>query len=358
MAVPPTAVRASTPDSGGLTPREGARRLRPPITWPSAAVAAVAAAVLLLCTAAAQASALPILTFRLGAFMAGAVLLSVVLGMVVQEQRTSAQRVRWNLELDRRLIEATRELQVRVEELAAYAAMARQQRVADGVADVVRSHGPLPGEAGPIRLGPAGRPTGIVKSGRTRVRPDQPAAEGPAKRPAVPPSARLHEDVQRVIRTYPLPTLYPWKQFERFIGDESTRCRSLLLMFSIIEIRMEHYVATGADVHDRDLAGRRVVDLLRTSLRRVDILSSNGAGRFAVLLPRVAKVQALEKARELVTRVETDDVATGLLRCDRLALTAGVVSFPDDGEGAAELLAAIETEVMRAHRSGRQCWER
>jgi GGDEF domain-containing protein len=199
----------------------------------------------------------------------------------------------------------------------------------------------------------------VCRGRRHSIGPVKPApTRAPAKRPTVPPSARLHEDVQRVIRTYPLPMLYPWEQFERFIGDEIARCRSLLIMFSIIEIRMEDHAIARSDAHDRDLAFLRVVDLLRTSLRRVDILSCNGAGRFAVLLPRVSKEHAFEKARDLLTRVETDDVATGLLCCDRLALTAAVVSFPDDGEKAAELLAGIETEVMRAHRSGRPCWER
>lgn len=353
MAVPATTVRASTPDSGQLHARSTERiGRRPAGAWPPAApVAAVAAAVLLLCTAAAEASTFATVTFRLGAFIAGAVLLSVVLGMVVQEQRTSAQRVRWNLELDRRLSEATRELQFRVEELAAYAAVARRVRAADGVADVVLSHGALPGESGEIRLGP------FASGARQGTRPARtPAADDQA--PGLRPSARLSEEVQRVIRTYPLPVLYPWEQFERFVGEEIERCRSLLIIFSIIEIRLEEYATARTDAHDRDLALRRVVDLLQASLRRVDILSCNGAGRFAIVLPRVPKVHALEKARDLVARLETDDVATGLLRCERLSLSAGVVSFPEDGSKARDLLAGIETEVMRTHRTGRPCWDR
>jgi diguanylate cyclase (GGDEF)-like protein len=289
--------------------------------------------------------------------MAAAVLLSVVLGMVVQEQRTSAQRVRWNLELDRRLSEATRELQFRVEELAAYAAVTRRTRVAEGVADVVLSHGAAPGESGQIRLGPS--PAAGSGHGVRPARPAEGSRQGTAGQGSgLLPSARLSEQVQRVIRTYPLPVLYPWDQFERFVGEEIERCRSLLIVFSIIEIRIEEYTTARTDAHDRDLALRRVVDLLQASLRRVDILSCNGAGRFAVVLPRVPKVHALEKARDLVARLETDDVATGLLRCEHLALTAGVVSFPEDGSRARDLLAGIETDVMRSHRTGRPCWDR
>lgn len=352
MAVSATKVRTSPSDSGQADGRSFEHPgLRSVLwsrfsAWRSAASAAsiAAAVVLLICTAAAQTSTFAV-TFRLGAFMAGAVLLSLVLGMVVQEQQTSAQRVRWNLELDRRLTETTQELQVRIEELAAYAAVARRLRVAEAVTDVLSSHGSLSPELGELRVVSAGDGT-------------RPARGRTVPRPTLVPSARLHEEVQRVIRTYPMPALYRWEAFERVVGEEIERCRSLLLVFSIVELRMEDYATTRADAHDRDLALHRVVDLLQASLRRVDILSHDGAGRFAVLLPRVPKIHALDKARELVSRFETDDVATGLLRRERLALSAGVVSFPEDGAKASELLAGIEAVLIRTHRSGRPCWDR
>ncbi|HLW48719.1 MAG TPA: diguanylate cyclase [bacterium] len=337
MAVTAIPVRASTADSGRLRPPpEGRRRLARARRPAAPAIAVAAAAILLLCTALAQASTFATVTFRLGAFMAGAVLLSVVLGMVVQERRTTAHRAWWNLELDRRLGEATRELRVRVEELTASAAAGRAVRVVEAAAGAGPPH--RAGESGGIRLGPSDAGTSSARAG--------PARE-------LLPSPPLREEVQRVIRMYPLPVLYPWAQFERFVGDEIERCRSLLIVFSIIGIRMEDYATARTETPDRDLALRRAVDLLQASLRRIDILSYDGAGRFAVLLPQVPKVHALEKARELIARLETDGAAAGLLRRERLTLAAGVVTFPQDGARAVELLSGIEAALIRTGRAGR-----
>src|SRR5215470_2215959 len=91
-----------------------------------AAAIATAALLLLLWTAGGQAATFSTAGFRLGAFLAGAFLLALVLGMVAQDHRATAQQARWNTELDRRLSEATRELEAHVEELETYNAIAQQ----------------------------------------------------------------------------------------------------------------------------------------------------------------------------------------------------------------------------------------
>jgi GGDEF domain-containing protein len=94
--------------------------------------------------------------------------------------------------------------------------------------------------------------------------------------------------------------------------------------------------------------------VLQASLRRVDILSYNGAGRFAVVLPRVQKAQAIEKAREMVARLEADETAAMVWGRATVNVEAGVAAFPDDGARAPELLASIETRLMAARPAARQ----
>jgi diguanylate cyclase (GGDEF)-like protein len=159
-------------------------------------------------------------------------------------------------------------------------------------------------------------------------------------------AARLYEEVQGMSRTDPMRALCPWPAFEQLVRDEVDRCRSLLLVFSIVEVQLEDYASTTADAQDRDMALRRAVKLLQAPLRRVDLLSYDGAGRFALLLPRVAKVRALELTQDLTSRLERDDVATRLLLVDRMALSAGVVTFPEDGTTPSELLAGLEAMLV------------
>jgi GGDEF domain-containing protein len=377
-----------------------------------AAAIATAGLLLLLWTAGGQSSMFATAGFHLGAFMAGAFLLALVLGMVAQEHRASVQQARWNVELDRRLAEATRELEARVEELETYNEIARQisgelrvEGVMDallqafrrlvgaeaGIGHVVAeagglratvSHGTVPEEpaapdpalpanpeSGDVQIRPRGSAahpdgwwcsTALVRSGQPRAwltayretRFDLSEAvrrriRGLAMQSvAAVEAARLHEEVQGMIRTDPMRALCPWPTFEQLVRDEVERCRSLLLVFSVAEVQLEDYASTRADAQDRDMALRRAVKLLQASLRRVDILSYDGAGRFALLLPRAAKVRALEVTQELISRLERDDVATRLLMVDRMALSAGVVSFPEDGTTPSDLLAGLEAMLV------------
>lgn len=155
-------------------------------------------------------------------------------------------------------------------------------------------------------------------------------------------AARLHEEVQRMIRTDPMRSLLPWAALEQLVADEIERCRTLMLVFSVAMIQIEDYATSRADAEDRELALRRIVKLLQPALRRVDLLSHDGAGRFALLLPRVPKVRAIEVLQELIDRLERDDVAIQLLQTDRLALTIGVVTFPEDGSTASGLFGGVE----------------
>lgn len=375
-----------------------------------AAAIATAGLLLLMWTAGGQAATFATAGFHLGAFLAGAFLLALVLGMVAQEHRANAQRARWAAELDRRLAEATRELEARVEELETYNAVAHKlsgELRVDGVMDALLqayrrfvgvergagyvvdeaggvrasvSHGTLPhnaagaplvpalpatadaGEVYVVPHGPAENPEGwwssaaLVRSGSPRAwlaafsetRLD--LSEDVRRRirglamqsVAAVEVARLHEEVQGMMRTDPMRALCPWPTFEQLVRDEVDRCRSLMLVFSVAEVQLEDYASTRADAQDRDLALRRAVKLLQAPLRRVDILSYDGAGRFAVLLPRVPKVRALELTQEIVSRLERDDVATRLLIVERIGLSAGVVSFPEDGTTPSDLLAGIE----------------
>ncbi len=375
-----------------------------------AAAIATAGLLLLLWTVGGRASTFTTAGFQLGAFMAGAFLLALVLGMLAQEHRASVQQARWTVELDRRLAEATRELEERVDELETYNGIARQlsgelhvESIMDsllaayrrllaaehGVGHVVTetggllaavSHGAPPRETtGPVlsvaadgsdvvieARGPADRPSGwwcsspLVRSGQPRAwlsayreTPfDLPDAvrrriQGLATQSvAAVEAARLHEEVQRMIRTDPTRALCPWPTFEQLVRDEVERCRSLVLVFSIAEVQLEDYASTRTDAQDRDLALRRAVNLLRAPLRRVDILSYDGAGRFALLLPRVPKIRAIEQTQEIVSRLERDDVAARLFMVDRLALSAGVVSFPEDGTTPSGLLAGLESMLV------------
>jgi diguanylate cyclase (GGDEF)-like protein len=152
-------------------------------------------------------------------------------------------------------------------------------------------------------------------------------------------AARLHEEVQRMVSVNPTRALYPWNGLPRLIAEEVRRSAELVLVFSLAEIQVEEYGgASSTGDQDRDLVLRRIVKLLQASLRRVDVISYDGAGRFVLLLSRVSKMQAVEILKRVTQKLEEDSVAAQLLEVSRLTLTAAVVTFPEDGSSAPDLL--------------------
>ena len=155
-------------------------------------------------------------------------------------------------------------------------------------------------------------------------------------------AARLHEEVQRMAGVDPSRLLFPWGGLQKLIADEIRRCTGLVLVFSVAEIQLEDYADdTLVAESDKDLALRRAVKVLQTSLRRVDVVAHDGTGRFAVLLPRVAKVNAVDILQRLTRRLEEDAVAAHLLGVKRLMISAGVVTFPEDGTTVSSIFDKI-----------------
>ncbi len=162
-------------------------------------------------------------------------------------------------------------------------------------------------------------------------------------------AARLHEEVQRMIRTDPTRSLHSWSRMEQIVAEEVERSKALPLVFSLAEIQLEDRGSnTRADSGDHDLALRRIVKLLQASLRRVDVVAHDGAGRFAVLLPRVPKIGAMSTVQALVQKLEEDSLAVRLLAVERLVISAAVVTFPEDGTTASSLLFRLEELLLQA----------
>jgi 23S rRNA U2552 (ribose-2'-O)-methylase RlmE/FtsJ len=152
-------------------------------------------------------------------------------------------------------------------------------------------------------------------------------------------AARLHEEVQRMVSVNPTRALYPWNGLHRLIAEEIRRSTELVLVFSLAEVVLEDYGgASWSEDRDRDLVLRRVVKILQASLRRVDVVAHDGAGRFVLMLSRVSKMQAVEILKRVTQKLEEDSVAARLLEVSRLTVTAGVVTFPEDGSTVPDLV--------------------
>jgi diguanylate cyclase (GGDEF)-like protein len=104
------------------------------------------------------------------------------------------------------------------------------------------------------------------------------------------------------------------------------------------------------------LSGDRALQLLAQRLRKLvrttDLVARFGGEEFVVAFPRMDVVRAARRVDEL--RVELADVAlptpTGM---QHLTVSAGVGSWPEDGQSFEEVLGQVDQRLYEAKRSGR-----
>ena len=389
-----------------LTILEAAGRLN--LRQAMAASLAMAGVVILLWTQAGRRATFETVGFQLGAFIASGFFLALLFSMLVQEYRSTRERQLAVL-LNRRLREATAQLEEQLEELQFYndlaARLSGELRVEgvleillqvfletagllkgaaylcgeNGIPHFVAARGfaweeggqepghlslpALPEEAigGEVVVHPYEPADGdsdgiltcvpLMRAGRLLAwlcgLGDAPGASSDsvlrrlrgmaAQGVSALDAARLHEEVQRMVSVDPKMSLYAWNGLKALVADDIRRCSGSNLVFSLAEIQLEDYGSTWVDDNDRDLALRRAVHLLQAPLRHIDVLAHDGGGRFALLLPRLTKERAAELVQGLAEKLEEDTVAARLLGVNRLVVSAGVVTFPEDGASVAAL---------------------
>src|SRR5262252_8269714 len=103
-----------------------------------------------------------------------------------------------------------------------------------------------------------------------------------------------------------------------------------------------------------DAVLKEIGALLRDSFRQSDTTARYGGEEFVVLLPETDIEAARRKVESLRELVAATPIQLGLLaQSVQITISAGLASFPDDGDDAAELLAAADERMFRAKRQGR-----
>jgi diguanylate cyclase (GGDEF)-like protein len=103
-----------------------------------------------------------------------------------------------------------------------------------------------------------------------------------------------------------------------------------------------------------DLALQRIGTLLHDTFRQSDTAGRYGGEEFVVILPEtemVAAQQKLESLRELVAATPISLPASG--EKVQVTISAGLATFPQDGESTAELFALADDRMFQAKEEGR-----
>jgi diguanylate cyclase (GGDEF)-like protein len=142
---------------------------------------------------------------------------------------------------------------------------------------------------------------------------------------------------------------------ERF-SVELSRARRYGQVLTIAVIDVDHFKSLN-DTHGHmagDQVLRKIGEILRETFRQSDTAGRYGGEEFVVVLPETdieAAQQKLESLRELVASTQ---MILGTHKEKReVTISAGLASFPQDGDDAAELFALADVRMFQAKGEGR-----
>ena len=137
---------------------------------------------------------------------------------------------------------------------------------------------------------------------------------------------------------------------------ELSRARRYGKQLSIAVIDADRFKSLN-DTHGHsagDLVLRTIGATLRESFRQSDTAGRYGGEEFVVILPETDMEAAQRKVERLREQVASTPIALAT-RGEKIFMTisAGLASYPQDGEDAAELLALADERMFQAKREGR-----
>jgi diguanylate cyclase (GGDEF)-like protein len=169
-------------------------------------------------------------------------------------------------------------------------------------------------------------------------------------------NARLHRLVERQANTDGLTELPNRRHFEEALEAEISRAERFEGSLALILADLDDF----KQVNDRygHQAGDEVLqtfaDILRTTVREIDLPARYGGEEFAVLLPQTDLEGAHQLAERLRRALAARPMATHPGGLVAVTASFGVAAFPDAPTPAA-LFATADEALYRAKRAGKNC---
>jgi diguanylate cyclase (GGDEF)-like protein len=170
-------------------------------------------------------------------------------------------------------------------------------------------------------------------------------------------NAHLYQETQRLATTDPLTGLSNYRYFHELLNLEVQRARRMRYPVGVLIMDLDQFKLVN-DRHGHptgDLALQQVAAVLRTCLRRTDVVARIGGEEFAAILPGdgLAEVRIVaEKLRKAVE--ELPPVYGGMLSDPtQLTLSVGATSLEPDALDAQVLIDWADQALYEAKRNGR-----
>ncbi len=167
---------------------------------------------------------------------------------------------------------------------------------------------------------------------------------------------RRSQELQEKASTDPLTGVGNRAQFDRRVYAEFNRAVRYKRPFSLALVDVDHFKKFN-DVHGHLVGDDILVTVamvLGRSLRHSDVLTRYGGKEFALVFPETGQEGAHFKVEKMRLAVEESVLDLPDPRePQKLTISGGVASYPQDGDTVELLLAAADERLLSAKREGR-----
>ncbi|HRP08978.1 MAG TPA: GGDEF domain-containing protein [Gemmatimonadales bacterium] len=149
--------------------------------------------------------------------------------------------------------------------------------------------------------------------------------------------------------------LYNRAYIEEYLGHELAGALRSGRPFVVAMLDVDHFKHFN-DTHGHaagDQALRALADILRSSLRRSDVVARYGGEEFLVAMQGTTMPAAMDKLDELRVKVGLSDIALPRGGDGRITVSTGVAVLGPDGDSLASLLDAADQRLYQAKEEGR-----
>lgn len=166
-------------------------------------------------------------------------------------------------------------------------------------------------------------------------------------------NALLYQKLEKEAITDELTSVYNYRYLISSLENEIKRARRFKQTFSFVMVDVDNLKA----YNDRlghisgSQALREMANVIKANCREIDLVSKYGGDEFGLLLPQTKLAGAHRVIERVISAVANhcfDGKTPGLLTC-----SAGVSSFPGDGETSGELINAADKALYQAKRAGK-----